>query len=205
MKTKIKCLSRIPFVGLAFLVGLNASVWAAKKPVSPTSKKSIAEGFYSQSASDLDGKPAPLSSYAGKVALVVNTASRCGLTGQYEGLQKLHSKYRDQGFVVLGFPSNDFMGQEPGSNAEIKLFCEKNYRVDFPLFNKDHVKGDSKQPVYKYLTEGPQPEFHGEISWNFEKFLVGRDGKIVARFSPRTSPEDPELLVKLESALKAAR
>jgi glutathione peroxidase len=205
MKTKIQWVSRISLVVLALLGALSGSVWAGKKPVTPPAKKSTAEGVYSQIASDLDGKPAPLGTYAGKVALVVNTASRCGLTGQYEGLQKLHSKYRDQGFVVLGFPSNDFMGQEPGSNSEIKLFCEKNYRVDFPLFNKDHVKGDSKQSVYKYLTEGPQTEFHGEISWNFEKFLVARDGKILARFSPRTSPEDPELLVKLESALKAAR
>jgi glutathione peroxidase len=161
------------------------------------------KGVYAQVAVGRDGQPMALSAYAGKVALIVNTASRCGFTGQYEGLQRLQSKYRDKGFVVLGFPSNDFFGQEPGSNQEIKLFCQKNYKVDFPLFNKDHVKGEGKQAVYKYLTDGPQSEFKGEISWNFEKFLVGRDGKILARFSPRTSPEDLELVAKLETALAA--
>jgi len=158
-------------------------------------------GFYLQQATSMDGKAAPLSVYAGKVALVVNTASRCGFTGQYEGLQALQAKYRGRGLVVLGFPSNDFLWQEPGSNQEIKLFCEKNYKVDFPLFNKDHVKGDSKQSVYKFLTEGPQKDFNGEVSWNFEKFLIGRDGKIVARFKSKVSPEDPDLVSKLESAL----
>jgi glutathione peroxidase len=160
-------------------------------------------GFYSQTATDMAGKPSSLSAYSGKVALVVNTASRCGYTGQYEGLQRLQQKYRERGLVVLGFPSNDFLGQEPGSNAEIKLFCEKNYQVDFPLFNKDHVKGRSKQLVYRWLTDGPQKEFAGEISWNFEKFLIGRDGKIVARFKPGVDPEDPELVKKLELALSA--
>ncbi len=160
-------------------------------------------GFYSQTATDMSGKPAALSVYSGKVALVVNTASRCGYTGQYEGLQKLQSKYRDRGLVVLGFPSNDFLGQEPGSNAEIRLFCEKTYKVDFPLFNKDHVKGRSKQAVYQWLTEGPQKEFHGEIGWNFEKFLISRDGRIVGRFKPGVDPEDADLVKKLEAALGA--
>ncbi len=182
------------FVMKSFLlVVLVASTLVAAKPTS---------GLYSQLATDMDGKPAPLSAYGGKVALVVNTASRCGFTSQYEGLQALQAKYRDKGFVVLGFPSNDFMFQEPGSNQDIKLFCQKNYKVDFPLFNKDKVKGDGKQAVYKFLTEGPQSEFHGEISWNFEKFLVGRDGKILARFKPRVSPDDAELVQKIEAALK---
>lgn len=175
------------------MVVLFCSTLIAAKP---------SDGLYAQLATDMDGKPAPLSAYAGKVALVVNTASRCGFTGQYEGLQSLQAKYRDKGFVVLGFPSNDFMWQEPGSNQEIKLFCQKNYKVDFPLFNKDKVKGEGKQPVYKFLTEGPQSEFNGEISWNFEKFLVGRDGKILARFKPRVTPDDADLLKKIEAALK---
>lgn len=182
---------------MVVLLSLSSSLIAAKSLEKPA-------GLYAQIATDMDGKPAPLAAYAGKVALVVNTASKCGLTGQYEGLQVLQGKYRDKGFVVLGFPSNDFMWQEPGNNREIKLFCEKNYKVDFPLFNKDKVKGEGKQPVYQFLTKGPQAEFHGEISWNFEKFLVGRDGKIVARFKPSVTPDDPELVSKIEAALSSS-
>jgi glutathione peroxidase len=201
MKYLVKCLKS--FLAVLLWVPLaSAPSWAGPKPqVTPAIQPKIT-GFFAQVATDMDGKPAPLSAYAGKVALVVNTASRCGYTSQYEALQKLHEKYRGLGFVVLGFPSNDFMGQEPGSNAEIRLFCQKNYKVDFPLFNKDHVKGSKKQPVYQFLTEGPQSEFNGEISWNFEKFLVGRDGRILARFKPRTSPEDPELMSRVEAALR---
>ena len=174
------------------------------KPAALAARPNQAQGaqaVYALVAADGDGNPAPLARFAGKVTLIVNTASRCGLTPQYEGLQKLQLKYQARGFTVLGFPSNDFFGQEPGSNRDIKLFCEKNYRVSFPLFGKDHVKGEKKQPVYRYLTEGPQQEFHGEIRWNFEKFLIGRDGKVVARFSPSTSPEDPGLILKLEQSL----
>lgn len=173
----------------------------AKPAARPAAAKVSAANLYAEIATDMEGNPTPLAKFAGKVALVVNTASRCGLTSQYEGLQKLQSRYEAKGFVVLGFPSNDFFGQEPGTNQEIKIFCEKNYQVSFPLFGKDHVKGEKKQPVYRYLTEGPQADFRGEISWNFEKFIIGRDGRIVARFSPRVKPEDPELIAKLEQAI----
>jgi len=184
------------------LPALKSEAAPAGKPVAkPAAAKVSAANLYAEIATDLDGKPAPLAKFSGKVALVVNTASRCGLTSQYEGLQKLQSRYESKGFVVLGFPSNDFFGQEPGTNQEIKIFCEKNYQVSFPLFGKDHVKGEKKQTVYRYLTEGPQEDFRGEISWNFEKFIVGRDGRIVARFSPRVKPEDPELIAKLEQAI----
>ena len=180
-------------IAMVVLIGLNSLAVAAPR--------AEVSGFYAQLATDIDGKPTPLAPFSGKVALVVNTASRCGFTGQYEGLQNLQAKYRAKGFVVLGFPSNDFLWQEPGSNKEIKFFCQKNYKVDFPLFNKDHVKGDSKQPIYKFLTEGPQSEFHGEVSWNFEKFLIGKDGRIVARFKPSVSPESAEVTQKIEQAL----
>lgn len=186
-------------ISVLFLAGLLS----ASAGVAGLKADSKASGLYAQTATDMDGKPAPLSQYAGKVSLVVNTASRCGFTGQYEGLQKLQAKYRDRGLVVLGFPSNDFWGQEPGSNQEIRLFCTRNYKVEFPLFNKDHVKGEGKQPVYKFLTDGPQSEFHGEIGWNFEKFVIGRDGRIVGRFKSRVSPDDPELVASIESALAA--
>ena len=182
------------------LVVLSIAGVAAKK-VEPA--KSV-QGVYTQIVTDMDGKPAPLSAYAGKVAMIVNTASRCGFTPQYEGLQALQAKYRDKGFVVLGFPSNDFMWQEPGSNSEIKLFCQKNYKVDFPLFNKDHVKGSEKQALYKYLTEGPQAEFHGEIGWNFEKFLIGRDGRIVGRYKSGIAPDDGKLTGAIEAELGKA-
>jgi glutathione peroxidase len=184
---------------LAALMTVPAMAKGPEKKVVPAPPR--AAHFYAEIATDMDGKPAPLAKFAGKVALVVNTASRCGLTPQYEGLQKLQAKYDSKGFVVLGFPSNDFLGQEPGTNQEIKIFCEKNYQVSFPLFGKDHVKGQAKQATYQYLTDGPQADFRGEISWNFEKFIIGRDGKILARFSPRVKPEDPELITKLEQAL----
>ncbi|NDD92442.1 glutathione peroxidase [bacterium] len=177
-------------------MGLVVMLWAAAGTAIANETT-----FFSQVATDIEGKMVPLSKYAGNVVLVVNTASQCGFTPQYEGLQKLHARFEKKGFVVLGFPSNDFFGQEPGSNQDIKLFCEKNYRVSFPLFAKARVKGPDKQPVYQFLTEGAQQEFRGEVGWNFEKFLIGRQGKIVARFKSRTAPEDPELVQKIEQAL----
>ena len=179
-----------------FVMGLVVMLWAAAGTAIANETT-----FFSQVATDIEGKMVPLSKYAGNVVLVVNTASQCGFTPQYEGLQKLHARFEKKGFVVLGFPSNDFFGQEPGSNQDIKLFCEKNYRVSFPLFAKARVKGPDKQPVYQFLTEGAQQEFRGEVGWNFEKFLIGRQGKIVARFKSRTAPEDPELVQKIEQAL----
>lgn len=145
----------------------------------------------------LEGQPAPLSQYEGKVALVVNLASKCGLTPQYAGLQSLYQELSGKGLVVLGFPSNDFMGQEPGSPAEIRSFCDANYKVTFPLFEKVKVKGDDKSPVYSFLTAGGLEE----PTWNFTKYLVGRDGKVIARFGPRTTPDDPQLREAVVAAL----
>ncbi len=150
----------------------------------------------------LDGKDVDLAKYKGKVVLIVNTASKCGLTPQYSALQKLHEEYGDKGLAILGFPANEFGKQEPGSNQEIAAFCEKNYGVGFDMFEKIVVKGDDINPLYKYLTaKESNPKFPGEISWNFEKFLIGRDGQVVARFAPRTKPEAEEVMEVITAEL----
>lgn len=147
----------------------------------------------------IDGADVDLGAYRGKVVLIVNVASRCGATPQYAGLQGLYEKYRDKGFVVLGFPANDFGAQEPGNEAEIKEFCSTKYGVTFPMFAKITVKGPQKATLYKVLTETADPS--GEVGWNFEKFLIGKDGTIAGRFKTRVSPEDPELTAAIEAAL----
>jgi glutathione peroxidase len=153
--------------------------------------------FYDLTANTLDGKPAQLSEYKGKVLLVVNTASECGYTPQYAGLEKLYEAYKDKGVVVLGFPSNDFGGQEPGTAADIKTFCEKKYHVTFPMFAKVKVKGEGQSPVYKFLAEG-----HGEPKWNFHKYVVGKDGQVRAAFASAVKPDSAELASAIEAALK---
>jgi len=153
---------------------------------------------------NVDGKDVALADYKGKVLLIVNVASKCGFTGQYEGLQELYEKYKDKGFVILGFPANDFLSQEPGTNAEIQQFCRLNYGVTFPVFAKISVKGKHMHPLYAYLTsKETNPEFGGAISWNFNKFLIGRDGKILARFGSRTKPEDRKLVQAVEQAIQS--
>ncbi len=152
----------------------------------------------------LEGKPVELKKYAGKVVLVVNVASKCGLTPQYTELQSVYSKYKDKGLAVLGFPCNQFAGQEPGTSEEISEFCSKNYGVTFDMFSKVDVNGDKACDFYKYLTsQDTKPQGAGKISWNFEKFLIGRDGKVVARFGPRTEPDAPEVIEAIEKALAA--
>lgn len=151
---------------------------------------------------DIDGKDVDLSKYKGKVVMVVNVASKCGLTPQYEQLVEIHKKYKDQGFTILGFPANDFMKQEPGTNAEIKEFCSTKYGVDFPMFSKIVVKGEGQDPLYQELTsKDSNGEFGGEIAWNFTKFLLNKDGEVVARFEPRTKPDAPEVTAKIEEEL----
>jgi glutathione peroxidase len=173
----------------------------------------------------IKGQDTSLAAYSGKVLLVVNVASKCGLTPQYEGLEKLYQKYKSQGFEVLGFPANNFMGQEPGTNEEIVEFCKSSYDVSFPLFQKISVKGDNQHPLYKALTHssamaqdskdtsfvkkiafrllGGMNKKATDISWNFEKFLIDRKGNVVARFAPTVKPEDPLLVSALEKTLKA--
>lgn len=158
--------------------------------------------LYTIPLKDIDGKEASLKSYSGKVLLLVNVASKCGLTPQYQALQSLYEKHKDQGLVVIGFPCNDFGGQEPGTNAEVKEFCSTNYKVTFPIMDKLHVKGAEQHPLYAELT-GPTAAFPGEIKWNFGKFLVGRDGKVIARFEPKTAPDDAEVTKAIETALAA--
>lgn len=143
---------------------------------------------------DIKGQEVDLSSYIGKTVLIVNVASKCGLTPQYKGLQAIYDNFKDKNFEILGFPSNDFLGQEPGTEEEIKEFCELNYKVSFPLFTKIKVKkGDGQSELYKYLTSPEtNPGFSGEIEWNFQKFLINKEGKVVKRYSPKASPETIE-------------
>jgi glutathione peroxidase len=178
-------------LALAVLAGAGARAEEAVKTV------------YAFKLNDIDGKPVGLDTYNGKVLLVVNVASKCGFTGQYEGLEKLYAATKDKGLIVLGFPSNDFMGQEPGSEAEIKQFCTSRYNVTFPMFSKIKVKGEGKAPLYKFLTEEQSADLNGEVSWNFNKFLIGRDGKVVARFGSKTKPDDADLRAAIDRALAA--
>lgn len=150
----------------------------------------------------IDGQAVDLEKYQGQVVLIVNVASRCGLTPQYAELQALYEQHKDQGLVVLGFPCNQFGGQEPGTEAEIQQFCSTNYNVSFPLFSKLDVNGPAAAPLYQYLTaQDVEPAGSGKISWNFEKFLIGRDGKVVQRFSPRTKPSDPKVVEAIKTQL----
>ena len=151
----------------------------------------------------LNGTPTPLANFKGKVMLVVNVASQCGYTYQYEGLQALYVKYKDQGLVVAGFPANNFGGQEPGSNAEIGAFCKSKFGVTFPMFSKISVAGKDKAPLYQFLTDkNANPKTGGEIPWNFTKYLVDRDGKVLARFDAAIEPMSKELTAAVEAALK---
>ena len=150
----------------------------------------------------IDGKDAPLSAYKGKVVLLVNVASYCGNTPQYKGLQALHEQHAKDGLVIVGVPANEFGKQEPGTNEEIKEFCETNYKVSFPMMSKIVVKGNGIDPLYKYLTtKETNGKFAGDITWNFEKFLIGRDGQVIARFNPRTNPESEDFKNAIKKAL----
>jgi glutathione peroxidase len=150
----------------------------------------------------LDGQDVNLSKYQGKVVLMVNTASKCGYTPQYKDLEALYEKYKDKGLVILGFPANDFGHQEPGSDSQIKEFCQANYGVTFDMFSKIVVKGSDKAPLYQYLTEEKtDPKFPGEIKWNFEKFLISRDGQIIARYRSAVKPMSDEVVKAVEAEL----
>jgi glutathione peroxidase len=151
------------------------------------------------SVKTIDGTQKQLSQYAGKVLLIVNVASYCGYTPQYAGLEKLNKKYGDAGLKILGFPCNDFGAQEPGTNAEIAQFCQRNYGVSFELFDKVHAKGSEQHPLYQRLTNAPAAK--GAVSWNFEKFLIAKNGEIVAQYSSSVSPDSPELIAAIEKEL----
>lgn len=162
-----------------------------------------ANNAYDFKMTAIDGKPADLAAYQGKVTLVVNVASKCGYTPQYEGLEALYRRFKDKGVVVLGFPANNFGSQEPGSNEEIAQFCKRTYDVSFPMFSKVSVKGSDQAPLYQYLTSpAANPKTAGDVKWNFTKFLVGKDGKVLARFESGVRPDAPELVQAIEAALK---
>jgi glutathione peroxidase len=163
---------------------------------------SAAESIYDIPLKDIDGKDTSLKAYQGKVLLVVNVASKCGFTPQYTALEALYQKYKDQGLVVLGFPCNQFAHQEPGTDAEIKQFCSSKYNVTFPMFDKIEVNGVNRHPLYEMLA-GKESPFPGNIGWNFTKFLVGRDGKILKRFNSPVKPDSPEVIKAIEAALAA--
>ena len=156
---------------------------------------------YDFSMKTIDGKEVSLSAWKGKALMIVNTASECGYTPQYKGLEALYEQYKAKGFEILAFPSNDFGGQEPGTNADIKKFCELKFKTTFPLFAKIAVKGEAADPLYKYLTG--LKDNGGEVKWNFNKFLVGKDGTVLARFGSRTKPDSEELVSAIEKALAA--
>jgi len=162
----------------------------------------IAMSIFDISMNSIDGKPVALKSFEGKAVLFVNVASQCGYTPQYAGLQSLYAKYKDKGLVIVGVPANNFGGQEPGSNEEIKSFCSRTYNVTFPMMAKVSVKGADKTPLYQYLTDKSNPKTGGDVQWNFTKFLVGKDGKVRQRFESGVSPDSPELAAAIEAALK---
>ncbi|MCP5046604.1 MAG: glutathione peroxidase [bacterium] len=151
---------------------------------------------------DINGNKVSLDKFKGKVVLVVNVASECGLTPQYKGLQEIYSKYKDKGFTILGFPANNFGKQEPGNDSQIKSFCTTNYGVQFPMFSKISVLGDDIHPLYSYLTKDAGAEVAGNIRWNFDKFLADQNGNIIARFHPKTVPGAPEITGAIESTLE---
>ncbi len=162
-----------------------------------------ASGIHEFTLNSIDGKPVPLADFKGKVVLLVNVASRCGFTPQYAGLEALYQKYKDRGFVVLGFPANNFKSQEPGTNQEIKTFCSTKYQVTFPMFAKISVKGSDQAPLYQFLTDkNANPSTGGEIGWNFTKFLADKNGQIIARFASPVTPESPEVIQAIEKALR---
>lgn len=194
-------------IGVGVLAAAGFGVFAAAYRygmiLNPSPSEARSErSMYEFTVKNIDGEDVKLERFKGQVAMIVNVASRCGLTPQYEGLQRIYEKFKDRGFVILGFPANNFLGQEPGTEAEIKEFCTLNYKVSFPMFAKISVKGSDQHPFYQFLThKDTNPGFDGDITWNFEKFLADRNGKIIARFSPRTLPDAPEVIEKVEAAL----
>ncbi len=197
--TSTTILFRAIGIGMVFLA-IGSLMFLSPNLVSYSRATDMAHSqLYSFTMDDIDGKPRSLKDFQGQVMLIVNTASFCGNTPQYEGLQTLYEKYRDQGFTILAFPANDFGKQEPGNNKEIAEFCYTKYSLEFPLFSKITVLGDQKHPLYRYLTE--ETDFKGEIKWNFQKFLTNRQGEVIARYRPSLKPLSPRIVTDVETAL----
>ncbi len=187
-------------LGMVVAVAIAAADNTTPAPAAATSDKQNVQSF---TVKNIEGKDLSLATYKGKVLLILNVASKCGNTPQYDGLEKLYTKYKDKGLVVMGFAANNFGGQEPGSNSQIKEFCEATYHVDFPMFAKVSVKGKDIAPLFEYLTaQESKPLSKGDIAWNFEKFLVDRDGNLIGRFGNRVQPDDAALVGAIEAALK---
>jgi glutathione peroxidase len=194
MRTLIRS---IPLVALLVL-GPRAG---AAAPTATKETRPVTKEVYAFQVHTADGKERSLADFKGKALLIVNTASKCGLTPQYEGLEKLYQRYKDRGFQIVAFPANDFLWQEPGTDAEIQTFCSVNYGVTFPVFAKISVKGKHIAPLYQYLTK--DSPFPGDIGWNFAKFLIAPDGRVVARFDPKLDPLDKKVLAEIETVLPA--
>jgi len=176
-----------------------------KEPNTPTTQPGGGGSPLGFTVKDIDGKDYDLAQLKGKVVMIINVASKCGFTKQYTGLEKLYETYKDRGLVIVGFPANNFNGQEPGTEEEIKQFCSSKYHVTFPMMSKISVKGDDQHPLYDQLTHKTPDEFRGEIGWNFTKFLVDRNGQVFARFASKTTPEDEQLVKAVEKALGPAK
>jgi glutathione peroxidase len=196
----------INLIGWTAVAAVCGAALAAEPTTGPSTQPSVANPStpppLAFTMKSLSGQDVDLRQYLGKVVLIVNTASKCGNTPQYAPLETLYKTYQDRGFVILGFPSNDFHHQEPGTDKDISEFCTKNYGVTFPMFSKVDVKGDGMCDLYKFLTsEDTDKPFAGAITWNFEKFLIGRDGTVVARFRPKVKPDAPEVVATIEGEL----
>jgi glutathione peroxidase len=196
-------LSGVVLLGLGFIAFSTSNTYANEKRSTAFSRTDIAAApLYGFRLPDIDGRPVDLKTFKGKVLLIVNTASMCGNTPQYAGLQEMYERYQERGFEVLAFPANDFGQQEPGTNQEIKGFCYTKYSVSFPLFSKISVVGKDKHPLYRYLTE--QSAFPGRVTWNFQKYLVDRSGNVIGKYDPGMNPLSPAILTDVEKALAAS-
>lgn len=196
-------LSGVVLLGLGFIAFSTSNTYANEKQSTALSRTSVAAPpLYGFRLPDIDGRPVDLKTFKGKVLLIVNTASMCGNTPQYAGLQEMYERYQERGFEVLAFPANDFGQQEPGTNQEIKGFCYTKYSVSFPLFSKISVVGKDKHPLYRYLTE--QSAFPGRVTWNFQKYLVDRSGNVIGKYDPSMNPLSPAILIDVEKALAAS-
>ena len=194
-------------IALGLVVMKARQVWGkdvVREPNAPATQPSSVSPL-TFTVKDIDGKDYELAQLKGKVVMFVNVASKCGLTTQYTGLEKLYDKYKDRGLVIVGFPANNFNGQEPGTNEEIKTFCSTKYNVTFPMMSKISVKGENQHALYDLLTHKTPEEFRGEIEWNFAKFVVDRNGQVFARFASRTTPENEQLVAAVEKALGPAK
>ncbi|HKJ68033.1 MAG TPA: glutathione peroxidase [bacterium] len=190
-------MKRLYITGLILLIGVLASA-----PITGLEHPPTQQTIYDFTMKNIDGEDVSLAEFRGKVVLVVNVASKCGFTPQYEGLQDLYEEYQERGLVVLGFPANNFGNQEPGSNDQIQEFCTLNYGVTFPMFAKISVKGADQHPLYSYLTSKElHPDFGGEITWNFNKFLIGPDGTVLNRFASKDEPKSEKVVQAIEAAL----